>query len=395
MHGVPVVLYSLLSLAAPAAPPQQHFSPWEVGEGVFARDPRMPALIEAASQAREQALLRLDKEWGPAPGATPIRWIWDTAAVEPGARAANAEPLQEFELGRTYFDHGTVVVSVPARKFLSRPRSVRGVIQHELFHAVHGSHAGSRERYEAAPRWFREGAALLFSGEGAERVRERVAYTVFEGADAISFLKGVSLQPGSSETVSHAEAYLAVRWLRQELGHGNYSVLVRKVIGGENLARMVRELLGLGTSSASMEMRRAARMRIRQLLPPSRQKRCQLLFAKLEDGAANVTWELEVLLAEDESRPLASTLRYLLAKEALRRAGNPRYVAAARGHLEALRSAPGTLWRPEALVLLGQCYLREGRRAAARRSWLEVIEVFGEDRAASSQARRLLAATEK
>ena len=331
---------------------------------------------------------------------TPIRWKWDPSAVRPDSSsvadpASSGQTRDSFELGRTYFGEGSIVVSLPARKFLSQPDAVRAVIQHELVHAVHASHAGTRARYEATPRWFREGVALLFAGEGEERVRERVAYTVFGGADATSFLKGISLTPGVSERLSDAEGYLAVLWLRAQLSRARHFIFVRRVVTGEGLARLVREQLGLGPSTASLEMRRAARAHIRALLAAVRQKRFHSLLRELEDRAPNVTSRLEVFLAENEAGPLAGTLRYLLAKEALRRGEAPRFVAAAVGHLEALRSSPGTLWRPEALVLLGQCYLRQGRRDAARRAWREVTEVFGEDRVVSREARKLLAVTEE
>lgn len=366
-------------------------TPWEIAEGPYAGDPRMPALVRAASGARREALDRLRAEWGLSPGPSPIRWTLDTRAALPG-RSASGDSLPrsemplDFELGRTWFEGGTVHVSVPARRFLWRPGLVSPVVRHECVHAVHASRAKTRARYESTPRWLREGIALLFSGEGRERVMERLAYTVYGGAPATSFLTGIH-----AAEVTQAEAYLAAEWLRARLGE-RFPLLVRRIASGEPARRAVAEVSGIESSALADRAKEAARDVLRELLPESRARRFRSLLRESRAGR-KVSPQLEVLLAEDEDGPLAGTIRYLLAREALRGEKSPRAVAGATRHLEVLRAGRWNLWRAEALVLVGQCYLIEGRRDAARRAWTEVTEVFGEDRDVADQARRLLAAT--
>ena len=317
--------------------------------GLYAADPRLPALLKVASAAREQALQRLQKEWGLVPGTTPIHWRWDTAAVASGPSPAKVGRSRfgeqpEFELGRTYFEDGVVNVQLPARKFLARPRTVAAVVFHECLHAVHASHTRTRERYEATPRWLREGVALFFSGEGEERVNERIAYTAYGAADARSFVKGVD-----SVDVSRAEAYLAVAWLEAKLGRERFVLLVRKIVTGEKAVRAVAELCGIPLSALRERMQRAARATVRDLLPRHREERFRELVTRLRTEPETITEKLEILLAENTDGPLAGTVRYLLAREALREAQRSpveaRALPTARAHLEALRGDPGTLWR--------------------------------------------------
>jgi hypothetical protein len=280
-----------------------------------------------------------------------------------------------------------VHVLLPARRFLARPSSVAAVVLHECVHAVHASHSGSRERYESTPRWLREGIAILLSGEGEERLADRIAHTVYGGAAASSFLRGVD-----AADATRAEVYLAVAWLRATLGRETFARLVRDVARGEPAARAVTRLAGIELPALRSESLRAAREAIRERLPQHREERFRVLTARMRSDPGSVTAELEVLLADDEEGPLSGTLRYLLGREALRAPADESAVATAKAHLEALRASPGALWRPEGLLLLGQCYLKEGSRDAARRVWLEVTEMFGEDRAIAEQARRLLKA---
>ncbi len=390
--------FGVVVLVGVAAASSQALPRWEIDPaGLYASDPRMPALVAVASEARDRALARLRKEWKLSPGSTPIHWRWDTAAVPSGPSPAKVGPSRsgaqpDFEFGRTYIEDGVVNVLLPARKFLARPRTVAAVVLHECLHAVHASHTSTRERYEATPRWLREGVALVFSGEGEERVRERIAYTAYGGADARSFVRGVD-----TVDVSRAEAYLAVARLEAMLGRERFVSLVRKIVTGENAVRAVTDFCGMSLSSLGEHLRRAARATIRDLLPRHREERFRELLKRLRAEPGTVTAKLEILLAEKRDGPLAGTVRYLLAREALREAqrapAEARALPTAIAHLEALRRDPGTLWRPEALVLLGQCYLKDGRRAAARRAWREVTEMFGEDRAVAEPARRLLAAT--
>src|SRR6185503_14901883 len=97
-----------------------------------------------------------------------------------------------------------------ARKYLRAPESALSVIRHEAAHAALASALGSADLYRAVPRWFREGLAIVFSGEGELATAEAVALAVYEDRGASSFLLGID-----SAQVSHAECHLAVAFLEE------------------------------------------------------------------------------------------------------------------------------------------------------------------------------------
>src|SRR5690606_28620526 len=94
-----------------------------------------------------------------------------------------------FEAGQTIVERDRVRVVLPARRYLSRPPKARRVVRHEAAHALLASSLGSADRYLAVPRWFREGFALLVSGEGPSRVGAESAQAIVRG-EHIEDLRG-------------------------------------------------------------------------------------------------------------------------------------------------------------------------------------------------------------
>lgn len=367
---------------------------WELeGQGHEAH-PALPVLLHVAGEAADEALARIREELGLVPGKAPIRWVLDVTDAAPPAR--QGEP---FKVGRTRFVKGSAVISIPARKYLREPSAARSVIAHEAVHAVCFSALGSAERYEAVPAWFREGVAVHFAGEGDLLIREAVVASLLEDQPADAFLtglpptdlaRGTARHGGRGAEVSYAEAYLASSYIHGKLGASGWKLLVSRTASGQSLAPLLESLLGSTGEALRARFLRHARRRVGDLLPAALGERFrESIRANARGEAERARAEWERILEENSSGPLASTVRYFLARSALKGVGRP----AARLHLEALLSERGSLWRPEGLVLLGECLAGEGDTRRAREAWLEVLEVFGEDPGPAARAREALAAS--
>ena len=218
---------------------------WIVRPGELDRDPRLPKLLQILSSARREALARLSDDWGLRPGILPVHWILETSRPSLDAERDPAtvhEPAGGLTLGRTTFSPSAraVEVSIPARKFLRDPVRARSVVLHEAVHAVHASRAGSPKSYDGTPRWFREGLALMISGEGRLRVRERAAYTLFEGQVIDGFLRG--LPADAQAHMSYAEAFLGVDSLREQVGEARFRGFVQRILSGKRTSAARFEL---------------------------------------------------------------------------------------------------------------------------------------------------------
>jgi hypothetical protein len=338
----------------------------------FVRDTAASALAEVRAKYRLPSQLR-------------VLWVLDAAAASSGVRT------EAYELGSTAVEKGEAVVTLPARKYLRAPESALSVIRHEAAHAALASALGSADLYRAVPRWFREGLAIVFSGEGELATAEAVALAVYEDRGASSFLLGID-----SAQVSHAECYLAVAFLEERLGQDGFERLVAEVARGGDLAAAIEKLLGDRPDAFAARALESARRRVSALCPEARERRSRaaLRLAASGDPAslARTAPELELLLAEDPAGPISGTCRYFLAK-AVVEGRKDSWAVRALPALERISRSGGALWRAEALVLEGECLAELGRVAEARERWGEVEEVFGEDSGPVDRARRNLAAT--
>ena len=338
----------------------------------FVRDTAASALAEVRAKYRLPSQLR-------------VLWVLDAAAASSGVRT------EAYELGSTAVEKGEAVVTLPARKYLRAPESALSVIRHEAAHAALASALGSADLYRAVPRWFREGLAIVFSGEGELATAEAVALAVYEDRGASSFLLGID-----SAQVSHAECHLAVAFLEERLGQDGFERLVAEVARGGDLAAAIEKLLGDRPDAFAARALESARRRVSALCPEARERRSRaaLRLAASGDPAslARTAPELELLLAEDPAGPISGTCRYFLAK-AVVEGRKDSWAVRALPALERISRSGGALWRAEALVLEGECLAELGRVAEARERWGEVEEVFGEDSGPVDRARRNLAAT--
>jgi len=338
----------------------------------FVRDTAASALAEV------RAKYRLPSQLG-------VLWVLDAAAASSGVRT------EAYELGSTAVEKGEAVVTLPARKYLRAPESALSVIRHEAAHAALASALGSADLYRAVPRWFREGLAIVFSGEGELATAEAVALAVYEDRGASSFLRGID-----SAQVSHAECYLAVAFLEERVGQDGFERIVAEVARGGDLAAAIEKLLGDRPDALAARALESARRRVSTLCPEARERRSRaaLRLAASGDPAslARTAPELELLLAEDPAGPISGTCRYFLAK-AVVEGRKDSWAVRALPALERISRSGGALWRAEALVLEGECLAELGRVAEARERWGEVEEVFGEDSRPVDRARRNLAAT--
>lgn len=359
---------------------------WQVRGTGFDGDPRLADLRRTAGQTARDTLARHAEVLGFGPGKAAIVWVLDASVAR--EQTAGAEP---FEMGRTAFEGASVVVTLPARKYLRAPGGAEQVIRHEAAHALLASALGSRERYEAVPRWLREGLALDASHEGRTALREMIAITVFQGRPADSFLVGI-LAPD----VSHAEAYAALAALVSKLGADGVKALLERFVESRDLdakraVKLMEEHLGQSIEVFGADALRQARESVMKILPAGLERSFREALDSDARGEAGVaTRKMAALLEADRDGPLASTLHYLLAKRGLEGARSGEAPGKSRAHLEALLAHEGSLWRPEALVLLGECLDAEGKALEAREAWLEVLEVFGEDAGPAGRARARL-----
>jgi TolA-binding protein len=131
--------------------------------------------------------------------------------------------------------------------------------------------------------------------------------------------------------------------------------------------------------------------RIADEVPPAVERRFRDSLDRYRSGdraLARTTWA--DLLEGAPRGALAETLRYLLARDLFRNPEGPGSLRSAEGHLRHMLESPSVLWRPEALVLLGEILQGRGASEEARGLWAEVLEGFGEDSGPAGRARELL-----
>lgn len=363
---------------------------WTISGCGFGDSEFLPALRESAETARSEALSRLRVRLGLEPGSVPVEWVLDATLsgqrLLEGSSGADTG-TRYFEAGRTDFRGEGVRVLIPVRRYLTRLEELRVVVAHEAAHGVLASALGTEERYRNVPRWFREGLALWFSGEGEVRVAERLASVLVAGGGSCSFLRG--LAPGRGSTPE--EGYLALCWIESRVGDDGLARICRGVARGSPVEEQIREVLGDGGASFRARALAHARRTIRERCPPEMERRFLDSLRRYREGETESVLPVwKELLEERPDGPLRDTLEYLLGKEILAGAESPKDVEKARWHLERVRRSPGDLWRPEALLLLGEALERQGRRTAAQSLWEEVVRAHPEDRAVAAKARENL-----
>lgn len=359
--------------------------PWELSGGRRGTDPGISALERELADSRKMALEKTRRSLGLVPGKLPIRWVLRLGRPADGTGAAKADA------GWTEVGEDEVVVTIPAWRYLGFPTKVRRVVIHETVHAVMASKLGTPAAYRALPGWFREGTALLVSGEGPGRVKGRISSTLLEGGRSGGFLSGlVGAAPGSlgGRRVTGAEGYLAVRWIEERLGKSGLRELLAKLVSGGAFEETLGELIGLTPGRVAKAAFRYCSERIRGLIS----ERSERLFAEAvalcstgRHGPARKA--LRTLGALDGSVAVRDTAVFLQARTLV----EDGLYEEAGGLLESLlRDGYEVPWEPEIFEQLGRCRAGVGKRREARSFWKMVADRFPHDGAVQARIAVLL-----
>ena len=122
---------------------------WVVDSGLSRDDARVARLLKFLDSAREEAIADARSRLGLVLGKLPVQWR--VTARAPDAADASARVAGEFHAGETRVETTRVVVSIPAHRYLERPRKVLRVVVHETVHATLASRAGSFAAYQRIP----------------------------------------------------------------------------------------------------------------------------------------------------------------------------------------------------------------------------------------------------
>ena len=353
---------------------------WEVSPGPYNNDPRLRALLTVLEDARAHAIDVLKRQWGIRPGARQIVWRVDASHTLLSDGAGGAE------LGRTDFEvrdgAPVVVVTLPARRFLSAPRLARSVVVHEAAHAFLASRM-SIPSYLALPSWFREGLAVLAANEGERRLRERIARTVLDRRAPAAFLRGLN---SSIDVVTDTEGYLALKEFDRRLGRAALRFAIGRIAGGVSVESALAEAASIAWPELRAELARQVKAAVEGHLTDARAQRFRLLSHGWPQLRGDSVRALEMFQTERPKGPLGDTVRYMVAR-ALWESEPDR----SRGQLEELLSGDGWQWRAAAGELLARSLVTAGERHAAERGFRDVIEMFGEQSPAGRRAARALA----
>ena len=363
--------------------------PWELSGGRRGTDPRIAVLERVLAESRKMALEKTREGLGLVPGTLPIRWVLRLGRPAAG----NGSP--KADAGWTEVGEDEAVVTIPAWRYLGFPAKVRRVVVHETVHAVMASQLGTRAAYRALPGWFREGTALLVSGEGPGRVKGRISSTLLEGGRSGGFLAGLAGPAPSSLgglRVAGAEGYLAVRWIEERLGKSGFRELLAKLVSGGAFEETLGKLIGLAPGRVAEAALRYCSERIRGLIS----ERSERLFAEAvvlcstgRHGRARKA--LSSLRVLDGSVAVRDTAVFLLARSLV----EDGLYEKAGGLLESLlRDGYEVPWEPEIFEQLGRCRAGAGKRREARGLWKMVADRFPHDSAVQARIAVLLEAAE-
>ena len=379
-----LVFLALMEVCGPSTLARDMPSGWAIEPDSLRSDPRMRALLAVVESARSEALDDLSHRFALSGGRLSIRWKFTSHLPRTAGNRVG------FEAGRTQVGPRAITVILPARRYLERPRKVRPVVAHEAAHALLASQVGDRERYLALPFWFREGLALLGSGEGESRVAQRIARTVVHGEAPDSFLRGIrpGRASGTTPTATPAESYLAVRSLVRRLGDRGLKALLQDLSGSPDPAALVARAPGMPGEEWRLLLRREARQRVAELAPPSVGVDFRRGLAHLEKRElAAARRVFSSLCGRRDAGALLTSSRYFLGRAHMA-AGEVRQASV---ELERLISRPSEgLWEAEALNSLAECCLAAGEERRARAYLDESLERFPDDARAVTRARTLL-----
>ena len=352
---------------------------WELSGKTGGSETRLDALLRELSTSRKLALEKTRTRLELTPGKLSIRWAVQLRRSGEGLAAVKAEA------GWTEVGKKEVVVTIPAWRYLAFPAKVRRVVVHEAVHAVMASRMGTAEAYLAVPAWFREGTALLVSGEGPERVDDRISATLLKGGSSADFLAGVT-----GGQVYPAEGYLSVLWIEQRLGTSGFREFLSRLAEGGVFKTELEKLTGLRLPGLEKAMLRDAVRRISRRISSPSERLFKLALRQAQDGHYDRSHEsLSALGGSGESLAVRDSALFLHARMLVEEG---RYLEAA-GQLEGLlRKGYEVPWEPEIFEQLGRCRAGMGKLREAMLIWKMVAERFPHD---SAVQRRITAVLDK
>ena len=301
---------------------------WEVSRSGEPEDPRSRPSSMSSRRRRPRA---------PRPrGAPGIFSGPDAHPLEARARSPRAEwrarrsAVGDIEAGRTTFEGDAVVVALPGRIPPSpRCRSGRPPRGDPRGHGLRG---GSRPDLRE-PGWFREGIALWFSGEGPARVREAIAWSVFQGSRGCVPREHRPLRgAGRLRSRPRCGRGLPPRDVaRGRAGARRAPRLVREAVRG----KPVSDLLDGALKAPPRRLRERAlahsRAEVARLIDRGPRTSSPEVARPQVPGRPGATRIWADLLARDPRGPLAGTLLYLLGRAALEEEGPVQGAVVARG----------------------------------------------------------------
>ncbi len=350
---------------------------WELSGKTGGSEARLDALVRELSASRKLALEKTRTRLELAPGKLSIRWVVQSRRSGEGLAAVKAEAGWT-EVGKT-----EVVVTIPAWRYLAFPAKVRRVVVHEAVHAVMASRIGTAEAYRAVPVWFREGTALLVSGEGPERVDDRISATLLKGGSSADFLAGVT-----GRQVYPAEGYLSVLWIEQRLGTSGFREFLSRLAEGGVFKTELEKLTGLRLSGLEKAMLQDAVRRISRRISSPSERLFKHALGQAQEGHYDRSREsLSALGSIGGSLAVRDSAIFLHARMLVEEG---RYLEAA-GQLESLlRKGYEVPWEPEIFEQLGRCRAGMGKPREAVLIWKMVAERFPHDSAVQRRITTLL-----
>jgi len=196
---------------------------------------------------------------------------------------------------------------------------------HETFHCLQRKSLG--RRYELAPDWAREGAALYVAGQGAERARALAAIALRDPfvKDPMALL--VNGLDGPHRLFDYYEDAAAF----ERVG-ARGPALLKKLLETPDVAAAIKEVLGEDMATFDAETAKHAREALKPLLEEGDAPHAALDRAQALAGGGNDTEALEAVrdfLARYRTDPLLGDA-VRLEVDLLRRTGSQEYELAAR-----------------------------------------------------------------
>jgi hypothetical protein len=350
---------------------------WELSGKTGGSEVRLDALARELSTSRELALEKIRTRLEMAPGKLSIRWVIRLRRSGEGLAVVKAEAGWT-EVGKT-----EVVVTIPAWRYLAFPSKVRRVVVHEAVHAVMASRIGTAEAYLAVPVWFREGTALLVSGEGRERVNDRISATLLKGGSSADFLAGVT-----GRQVYPAEGYLSVLWIEQRLGASGFRALLSRLAEGGVFKAELEKLTGLRMAGLEKAMLQDSVRRISRRISSPSERLFKDALRQAQAGHYDRSREsLSVLGSIGVSLAVHDSAIFLHARTLVEEG---RYSEAAGQFEGLLRKGYEVSWEPEIFEQLGRCRAGMGKPREAILAWKMVAERFPHDSAVQGRIAVLL-----